>query len=193
MFAIKSSLPYEVLPTPPSVEVLSISVGFSNPTVYCLVTSLPDNYWLQFSNYIESLNNISSNIVLLSGDINWSSLSSKNQFSQKFCDVLFELNLFQLIDEPSHSAGNILDLVLTNIPENISNLIIHSEPPHSIPSDHFVITFDYSSNSHTSNSVSTKIFNFPKGNYDDLCNFLVDHDFSSYYTSEDIGFTETIL
>jgi len=95
------------------VEVLSISVGFSNPTVYCLAYVPPnakDKYWLQFLDYIESLNNISSNIVLLGdfncGDINWSLLSSNNQFSQ-LCNVLFELNLFQLINEPSHSAGNI--------------------------------------------------------------------------------------
>ena len=165
MFAIKSCLPYEVLSTPPSVEVLSVSVGFSNP----------------------------SNIALLgdfnSGDINWSSLSGNNRFSQKLCDVIFQLNLFQLIDKPSHSAGNILDLVLTDVPESISNLIIHSEPPHPIPSDHFVITFDYSSNNCTNNSALRKIFNFPKGNYNDLCNFLANHDFSSYYMSEDIELT----
>ena len=35
MLAIKSSLSYEVLSTPPSVEVLTVSVGSSNPTVYC--------------------------------------------------------------------------------------------------------------------------------------------------------------
>jgi len=42
-----------------------------------------------------------------------------------FCDALFGLNFSQLIDKPTHSAGNILDLVLTNALENIS---IHSKP-----------------------------------------------------------------
>jgi len=102
MFAIKSSLSYEVLSTPPSVEVLTVSVGSSNPTVYCLAYVPPnatDNYWQQFLDYIESLNNISSSIVLLGdfncSDINWSSLSGQNQFSLRFCDVLFDLNFFQ--------------------------------------------------------------------------------------------------
>jgi len=152
--------------------------------------------WLQLLDYIKSLNNISSNIILLGdfncSDINRSSLSSNNQFSQKLYDVLFGLNLFQLIDEPSDSAGNIFYPVLTNIPENISNLIIQSAPPHPIPCDHFVITFDYSSNSLTGSSVSRKIFNFPKGDYDDLCNFLVYHDFSSYYMSKDIELIKAI-
>ena len=51
MFAIKSSLSYEVLSTPPSVEVLTVSVGSSIPTVYCLAYFPPnatDNYWQQF-------------------------------------------------------------------------------------------------------------------------------------------------
>ena len=151
MFVIKSSKSIQVLSTPPSVEVLTVCVGVTTPTVYCLAyipPNPPENYWQEFLDYIESLNYISSNIVLLGdfncSDINWSSLSGQYPFSSKFCDVIFDLNLSQLIEEPTHSAGNTLDLVLTNVPENISSLINHSELPHPIPSDHFLITFDYS-------------------------------------------------
>ena len=65
--------------------------------------------------YTESLKNISSTESLGNfncGDINWSSISGNDQFSQKFGGVIFELNLFQLIDESSYSSGYILDLVL---------------------------------------------------------------------------------
>ena len=99
-----------------------------------------------------------------------------------------------LIEESTHIAGNILDLILTNVPENISSLIIHSEPPLPIPSDHFIITFDYSTVSNgVNNSVSRKIFNFPKGDYDGLCNFIYHSDFTLYYMSEDIEFVWSYL
>jgi len=65
--------------------------------------------------------------------------------SSHFCDVVFNLNLVQMIDEPTHIAGNILDLILTNVPDSISNLRIHCEPPFPIPSDHIIITFDFNS------------------------------------------------
>ena len=166
MFAIKSSKSFQVLPTPPSVEVLTISVGFTSPTVYCLAYIPPNasaEYRQEFLDYLESLNSISSNLVLLGDfnliDINWNSLSGQSPFSSKFCDVTFDLNLFQLIEESTHIAGNILDLILTNVPENISSLIVYSEPPLPISSDHFIIIFDYSTVSNgVNNSVTRKIF-----------------------------------
>ena len=109
--------------------------------------------------------NLSTPFLVLLGDfnisdINWNSLSGQSPFSSKFCDVTFDFNLFQLVEEPTHIAGYILDLVLTNVPENISNLIINSEPPHPIPSDHFMITFDFSTspNSINNSQVQSSIF-----------------------------------
>jgi len=96
-----------------------------------------------------------------------------------------------MIDVPTHTAGNILDLVLTNVPDNISNLRIHCDPPLLIPSDHFVITFDFylsSISSHDSNFKATPILNFSRGNYDNLCNHLYNSDFTPCLMSEDIEF-----
>ena len=42
MFAIKSCKYFQVLLTPPSVEVLTVNVGLTTPTVYCL-TYIPPN------------------------------------------------------------------------------------------------------------------------------------------------------
>lgn len=69
-----------------------------------------------------------------------------------------------MIDEPMHVAGNVLDLVLTNAPDNLFNQRIHCELI-PIPSDHFVITFDFcSSSSNNSDHRATPILNFSKGN-----------------------------
>ena len=68
--------------------------------------------------------------------------------SAKFCDIIFNLNLSQLICEPTHIAGNMLDLILTNIPDHIFNVNVHSVPPLSIPSDHYTITFDVQTLNH---------------------------------------------
>ena len=117
MFAIKSSKSFQVLPTP-SVEVLTISVGSTSPTVYCLAYIPPNasaEYRQEFLDYLESLN-ISSNLGDFNLiDINWNSLSGQSPFSSKFCDVTFDLNLFQLVEESTHIAGNILDLMFQRI------------------------------------------------------------------------------
>jgi len=196
MFAIKSSKSFQVLPTPPSIEVLTISVGFATPTVYCLAYIPPnastDNQ-LEFLDYFKSLNTMSNNLVLLGdfnlNDINWNSLSGQSHFSSEFCDVTYDLNLQQLVEEPTHIAGNILDLVLTNVPEKVSNLTVNTKSPYPIPSDHFIITFDYLTHPNgVDNPPPSNIYNFFKGNYDDICDFIYNTDFTPFYTSEDIEF-----
>ena len=42
--------------------------------------------------------------------------------SSKLCDFIFEKNLTQLVNVPTHNHGNMLDLILTNMPENTLNL-----------------------------------------------------------------------
>jgi len=195
MFAIKSSKSFQVLPTP-DLELLTLSIGLTTPTVYCLAYIPPNAsaaYHQDFLNYFKSLHSISSNLFVLgdfnTSDINWNSLSGYSPFSSDFCDAIFDLNLHQLIDEPTHIAGNILDVILTNAPENISNLTIDNKPPLSIPSDHFIISFDYLSiPNNNDNSVQRNVYNFSKGNYDGFCDFIYNSDFTSFYLSEDIEF-----
>ena len=67
--------------------------------------------------------------------------------SIRFCDIIFDLNLTQLINQPTHITGNILDLILTSSPDSIFNLHIHYDLPLPIPSDHYIITFDIAASS----------------------------------------------
>jgi len=61
--------------------------------------------------------------------------------SDNFCEFIFDSNLTQLVDTPTHTCGNILDLVLTNCPEQISNLLVHPPQYQCVSSDHHLITF----------------------------------------------------
>ena len=73
-------------------------------------------------------------------DTNWDTLSTTSSSSSAFCDFIFNNSLTQLIDQPTHVKGNILDHVLSNSDELVTNLTISSNNSW-ISSDHFVITF----------------------------------------------------
>ena len=47
-------------------------------------------------------------------DINWDSLGSH---SPTLANFIFDLNLAQLVNQPTHTASNILHLILTNYPD----------------------------------------------------------------------------
>ena len=70
-------------------------------------------------------------------DINWSTLVGSTQFSNHFCDLVFDLNLSQLVDSPTHRQGNVLNLVLTNIDDSIHSLTVYNNNRQFISSDHY--------------------------------------------------------
>ena len=138
---------------------------------------------------------MAGNLILLDDfnfkDINWDSLNGTAPLSVKFCDIIFELNLTQLINQPTHIAGNILDLVLTSSPDSIFNLHIHDNLPLPIPSDHYVIShLTYLAISPVPGKSKSQIhfLNFSKGDYKGPCQFLSTVDFLHCFQSEDIEF-----
>ena len=190
MLAVHNSKSYKVLPSPPCLEVLSVSIGSSSSIIYCLVyipPNSPEEYLIEF---LQSLNSATDNLLLLGdfnfSDVNWDSLCGLSPASAKFCDIIFNLNLSQLICEPTHIAGNMLDLILTNIPDYIFNVNVHSVPPLSIPSDHYIITFDVQTLNHYVHNQATTSFDFTKGDYNSLCYFLSNSDFSPCLESDNI-------
>jgi len=75
-------------------------------------------------------------------DIEWLTLSGINLNSSSFCDFVFDTNLIQLVENPTHIAGHTLDLILTNYNLGIQNLTLDSKLPPQLLSDHFMIKFD---------------------------------------------------
>ena len=94
-----------------------------------------DAYLEQLHNHLTNLANESKLIILLGDfnhpDVNWTTYSGSSHKANKFCDLLFQFNLSQLVNEPTHNQGKILDLIITNNEDNVYNLFVH--PQHHQP------------------------------------------------------------
>ena len=109
----------------------------------------------------------------------WDLFCGEYSPSNQFCDLIFELDLSQVIKTATHKHGNVLNLVLTNLDTNLINIDVHSDPM-LFPSDHFAITFEIATAAQPSQkSGSFFSFNFAKGDYVGLCDFLLNYDFIS--------------
>ena len=117
---------------------------------------------------------------------------SATSFTSEFvCDSMFSLNLIQLIHEPTHIQGSTLDIIATNQPEQIQDIIVHNQS--QTHSDHYIITFNiqYRNNCYnrnTSNFKSTtrtkrKIYLFTKTNSQELFEFLQHAHLNSSHNS----------
>ena len=95
---------------------------------------------------VEYLRDLSdSNDFTILGDLNlpdvhWDRYYGTSSQSQQFADLAYDLNLTQLVSNPTHKAGNLLDMVLTNTDvfydiQTLTNL------PTGLYSDHFMIVF----------------------------------------------------
>ena len=91
-------------------------------------------------NYLTNLASSTDHVIIVGDfnlpDIKWSSLNGTS--TNSFCDFIFDCNLNQLVDCPTHIKGNILDIVLsnTNFIQNVS-----VEPSQLVTSDHFIVSF----------------------------------------------------
>ena len=110
--------------------------------------------------------------VHIVGDFNfphacWDSNSSSVPIEQSFMDSFNDLGLTQLIKDPTHLHGNVLDLLLTNSESHIYD--IHVLDCNSVcKSDHLPITFDIKSKVNVKKSRKRKCYNFKKANWDAL-------------------------
>jgi len=132
-----------------------------------------------------------SNPVLILGDfnlpeINWSTLSGYSAALDNVGEFIFNSNLTQLVDTPTHTCGNILDLVLTNCPEQIFNLLVYPLQYQCVSSDHYLITFSVAFRYHTPSPSIREVINFKRGDYAGLSEYLLSCDFSTFYNLSDI-------
>ena len=63
-------------------------------------------------------------------------------YSTSLSHFVFDYNLSQVIQIPTHTGGNILDIVLINTPEAVFNVNVAPFSP--LRSDHFAVTFHLS-------------------------------------------------
>ena len=86
-------------------------------------------------------------------------------------------------------TGNILDIILSNSNDLVTNLSIASDNS-CISSDHFAITFELAQQVFQTFATTLKyVYDFPKANYNGIQTYLLDFDYSTCLQSQD---TETI-
>ena len=113
-------------------------------------------------------------LLVVVGDFNlphidWLTLQGLCPSEQAFCDRVFECNLSQLVCQPTHIAGNSLDLILTTEPAVIETLRVHSASDCPLSTDHFLLSFglqgEASSLQHSS-CTTPVVFDYSKANWD---------------------------
>ena len=109
---------------------------------------------------------------LLVGDFNlrnanWEINSNANNIEQMFLEEFLRLGLVQCITSPTHHKGKILDILLTNSENHLSNISIISDQQFC-KSDHFGISFDVKFKIKRKRPRKIKSFNFKRANWDIL-------------------------
>ena len=113
-------------------------------------------------------------------DINWSSMCCNSHYSTSLCDFVFDYNLSQVIQIPTYTGGNILDIVLTKA---VFNVIVASFSP--LRSDHFAVTFRLSYVPVTSSSSAKSLFDYSKADWTGLLEYLLNYDFDLLFHDDD--------
>ena len=190
MICVSSSLPSCLIVSHSALDMVSVQLLTSPPITLCCIYIPPNCSSCYFASALNALEDILSNHqhVIIVGDfnlpnINWLSLSSHSPSSGLLCDFLFKYNLTQMIHHATHSKGNILDLLITNIDHLISNIHITPSRGH-ISSDHFHISHEVTLNSHHHQNVSRYVLDYSKGDYDALNAYFLDTDFSFCFSSD---------
>jgi hypothetical protein len=145
------------------------------------------------SNLTQIVQSNLSSYIIITGDfnlpnINWHTLSSTCTSSNAFCNFIFDNLLTQLIDQPTHAKGNILDLILSNTDELVTNLTVSSNN-NWLSSDHFVITFSLAQQlPRNSPTIHKYVYDFPKANFSAILSYLLDFEYSPCLRSQDVEF-----
>ena len=105
--------------------------------------------------------------------VNWADFVSMEPTEQLFLNTFGNLSLEQLVDKPTHIKGNILDYVITDKADLITNLSVDSQNL-ICGSDHYLIKFNLSLNKVKKKPAKRSIYNFKNAHWDDM-----NYDFSS--------------
>ena len=202
LIATKSSINASLISKSDHLEVISLHLHLQ---LLLCCTYVPPNSSVSHVNdlvsYISDLTSLhGTNDIILVGDFNmpdidWGSLSATSQSSALFCDFVFNNNLSQLIDKPTHNKGNILDLLLTYACHRIQDINITS--PHNsnvFNTDHSTVTFTLTHSVTPHPKVTPSyVFDFSKADYTGLCSFLMDINFNPLLSSNDVNFVWSSL
>uniref|UniRef100_A0A1X7UGR0 Endonuclease/exonuclease/phosphatase domain-containing protein n=1 Tax=Amphimedon queenslandica TaxID=400682 RepID=A0A1X7UGR0_AMPQE len=107
LLAISDSICSKQIESPHS-ECLIVKVYTYQPFILCLVYAPPTSdstYFSSLLDYIAPFATLSDTVILGDfncPDINWASLTATNSSSQLLCDFVFQYDLCQIVEQPTH-------------------------------------------------------------------------------------------
>ena len=128
---------------------------------------------------------------------NWLLNTCTNSIEQAFLDEFVQAGLVQLINEPTHIKGNILDILLTNSEQFINDIIV-SNSNGLCKSDHYSINFKINLKVNRKKTEKIKAFNYKRANWDLLNRDLSNVDWTSMIDTSNpnnawMNFKDTLL
>ena len=185
LVAVKKSIPSVSISTPHDIEVVAVKLP-DTQTILCTVYVPPSahsEYHTSLQKFLSSLFSGPEHVVIV-GDFNcpdicWSTLTASSDASKSLCDLIFQFNLLH----PTHNKGNILDLIIAE-EEVVSDIAVGTV---NLQSDHFSVTFKLRSfDCRIDSSKSRLAYDYSKGDWEGLCDYLLDCDFSCCFDSDDV-------
>ena len=191
LFFVKSSLPSTISPTTFNVESNSVIIS-THLIISCiyLPPAVDDSIHISLLAFLHNLSPSHNHIIMGDfnmPDIDWSTLSAISTYSNSFCDAVYDNNLYQLITVTTHIKGNTLDLLLTDTPDNVTD--IHLSAPSLPVSDHLIISLSFTIVGHSfhlkspRSSNSSSSHNYSQADWNGLLDHLCDIDFSTCLNS----------
>ena len=109
LIAFEGSVSSQLIDCPTELKLLLIQIGIKHPTRICLVYNPPNSCVEYKQSLIAYLDNLASNpspLIVMGGfnvpDIYWNMLSGSTTLSNQLCDLVFQYDLSQIVDCPTH-------------------------------------------------------------------------------------------
>ena len=144
MLAVNNNISSSLVYSPTHLELLTVTLNYTKVITICLLYIPPNSDPKYISDLSTPLCH-TENLIILGDlnlpDVNWGSFSGMSFISSSLCEEFFNLNFSQLVTEPTHNKGNLLDVILTNASELIDKVCVSFTLPLDLSSDHYIVKF----------------------------------------------------
>ena len=181
LIAVLNKIPSKQIVIDCELDIILVQLEILPRILVCCVYNPPSSSDDHFNRLLDLIHSLPVHgDVLILGDFNvpdvdWDTLSASTSRSSSLCDCIFENNLIQMVTGGTHCHGNTLDLILTNSPGRVTNVLIDNK----LISDHHRIYFDVEvSRLHESGAKTITLIDcFSRADLMGLDSHLLDVDF----------------
>ena len=142
-------------------------------------------FFEQFGQYLDTLQ-LKGGSPILCGDFNFHIEDPLDCVAQRFISLCGSRGFTQHVDQPTHNAGGILDLVLTrdNLTDNIPLVNLEVENATGTTSDHFFVSFEIPESPAVSTESQSETKQFRELRKMDIDSFCSDIELSDLASTE---------